>query len=65
VWPDLLSSTVSFEGKSNTPKLRLGKEEYKLFQGVESVNNYIFLVIETLEFVARLHFGLDTKFERY
>ncbi len=35
LWPHLLSGTVSFADKSNAPKLRLGKEEYKLFKDVQ------------------------------
>jgi hypothetical protein len=64
LWPHLLSGTVSFYDKSNAPKLRLGKEEYKLFKDVQSANNYILSVMDKLS-TASPYFGLDTEFERY
>jgi hypothetical protein len=64
LWPHLLSGTVSFDDNSNAPKLRLGKEEYKLFKDVQSANNYILSVMNKLE-TAAPYFGLDTEFERY
>jgi hypothetical protein len=64
LWPHLLSCTVSFYDNSNAPKLRLRKEEYKLFKDVQSANDYILSVMNKLETAAPC-FGLDTEFERY